>query len=87
MLKKFIKIFYFLFFIAFLASISIFYFSDKNINATNKSRTFYLFNQSVAATNLPLLSNDTKDIIEYKDDIELYKKNKKNYKFFDLIKN
>ena len=29
--------------------------------------------------------NDTRNIIEYRNDIEVYRKNKKNYKFWDLI--
>ena len=36
--------------------------------------------------NLPLLENDTKDIIEYRNDIEVYKKKRKNYNFWDLIR-
>ena len=36
--------------------------------------------------NLPLLTNDTNNIIEYLDVVEIYKKKKKKYSFFDLIK-
>jgi hypothetical protein len=35
--------------------------------------------------NLPLLKNDTSDIIQYKNDVEIYKKEKKNYIFWDLL--
>ena len=46
---------------------------------------FYLVDLSNDIQNLPLLKNDTGDIIEYRNDIEIYRKNKKNYKFWDLI--
>jgi hypothetical protein len=36
-------------------------------------------------TNLPLLKNDTSDIIQYKNDVEVFKKKKKNYTFWDLL--
>ena len=35
--------------------------------------------------NLPLLKNDTHDIIEYRNDVEIYIKKKKNYSFWSLI--
>ena len=35
--------------------------------------------------DLPLLINDTDNIIEYKDDTEVYKKKKKKYFFWELI--
>ena len=35
--------------------------------------------------NLPLLKNDTSDIIQYKNDVEIYKKEKKNYIFWNLL--
>ena len=38
------------------------------------------------ADEKPILKNDTANIIEYSDDIELYKKRKKKYTFWDLIK-
>ena len=64
-----------------------FYFSDQNIKSINKSRALYpsILNEDVQ--NLTLLKSDTQNIIEYKDDVEVYKKKKKNYTFWDLIKN
>ena len=35
---------------------------------------------------LLLLKNNTNNIIEYRNDIEVYKKKRKNYKFWDLIR-
>ena len=62
-----------------------FYFSDQNIRETNKSRSLYSFELNRETQNLPLLKNDTNNIIEYMDDVEVYKKKKKKYTFWDLI--
>ena len=87
MLKKLIKIVNFVFFLIFIFSITNFYFSERNIILTNKSRSVYAAEENNDVLNLPLLENDTQDAIEYTDDVEIYKKNKKKYKFFELIKN
>ena len=86
MSKKIRNIFYLLSFFIFIVLITIFYFSDQNVVKTNKSRTFYSVKLNEKISNLPLLKNDTSDIIEYRNDIEAYKKNKKTYIFWDLIK-
>ena len=86
MSKKIRNIFYLLSFFIFIVLTTIFYFSDKNVVKTNKSRTFYSVKLNEKTSNLPLLKNDTSDIIEYRNDIEAYKKNKKTYIFWDLIK-
>ena len=86
MSKKIRNIFYFLSFFIFIVLTTIFYFSEQNVVKTNKSRTFYSVKLNEKTSNLPLLKNDTSDIIEYRNDIEVYKKNKKTYIFWDLIK-
>ena len=53
---------------------------------TNKSRSLYSLKIYNDIENLPLLKNNTSNIIEYSDDIETYRKRKKNYKFWDLLK-
>ena len=85
MLKKIINIFCLVSFFIFIILITRFYFSDQNIRETNKSRSLYSAKLINNAQNLPLLKNDTDDIIEYIDDIEIYKKKKKKYTFWDLI--
>ena len=87
MIKKIKNIFYLISFFIFIFLTTNFYFSDQNISSTNKSRVFYLYKLNNDAKNLTLLKNDTSDIIEYRNDIEVYKKKKKNYTFWDLIKN
>jgi len=84
MLKKIKNIFYLASFLIFIILMTRFYFSDQNIKETNKSRAFY--SVKLNTQNLPLLKNDTNNIIEYINDIEAYKKKKKKYTFWDLIK-
>ena len=86
MLKNFKNIFYLASFFIFIILTTRFYFSDQNIRETNKSRSFYSAELSNNTQNLPLLKNDTKNIIEYSNDVEVYKKKKKKYTFFGLIK-
>ena len=82
MLKKIKSIFYLLIFVVFLGLIVSFYFSEKNIINTNKIRSIYSVKLNTAE-GLPILKNDTSNIIEYSDDIELYKKRKKNFLGFN----
>jgi len=85
MLKKIINIFYLASFLIFIILTVRFYFSDQNIRETNKSRSFYSVKINNNTQNLPLLKNDTNNIIEYINDVEVYKKNKKKFTFWDLI--
>ena len=85
MFKKVINLFFLLLFL-FLTILTItFYFSDENIRKTNKFRSLYSINLNKMINNLPLLKNDTSDIVQYKNDVEIYKKKKKNYIFWDLL--
>jgi len=72
-------------FILFFILISFFYFSEENIRKINKSRLF-LLNKEENNYDLPVLSSDTDNIIIYSNEVENYKKKKKKYNFFDLIK-
>jgi len=85
MLKKIKNIFYFASFFIFIILTTRFYFSEQNIRETNKSRSFYSVKLNDNTQNLPLLKNDTNNIIEYINDIEIYKKNKKKFTFWNLI--
>ena len=86
MLKNIKYIFFLLSISIFLILIGIFYFSEENIKAMNKSRALFLNNINVDIQNLPFLKNDTDNIVEYTDDLEIFKKKRKKYKFFDLLK-
>ena len=85
MFKKVINLFSLLLFFIFTILTITFYFSDENIRKTNKFRSLYSINLNKMINNLPLLKNDTSDIIQYKNDVEIYKKEKKNYIFWDLL--
>ena len=85
MFKKVINLFFLLLFFIFTILTITFYFSDENIRKTNKFRSLYSINLNKMINNLPLLKNDTSDIIQYKNDVEIYKKKKKHYIFWDLL--
>ena len=80
MLKKIKYTFYIISFLLYVILITNFYFSDQNIRATNKSRSSYLVKINNDTINIPLLKDDTSNIIEYRNDIEIYKKKKKKKK-------
>ena len=86
MSRKIKNIFYLGSFFIFIILTIIFYFSDQNIRETNKSRSFYSVELDNNTQNLPLLKNDTNNIIKYLNDVEVYRKKKKKFSFFDLIK-
>ena len=87
MLRRIKNIIYLLSFFIFIFFTSNFYFSEHNVKKINKSRSIYINQSDHNLKNIPLLKNDTKNIVEYKDDIEVYKKKKKNYIFWNLIEN
>ena len=77
--------------IALLISLSIFtfftinyYFSEENIIYINKSRSSYAL---TSYGSLPLLENDTDNILIYKDGIQEFKEKRKKRFWEDLISN
>ena len=69
----------------FIIMVVFFYFSEKNIKFINKSRLQQYSEKSVNTVKLPLLKNDTNNIIEYNTDSNDVNKKKKYNIFFDLI--
>ena len=63
------------------------YFSEENVIFTNKSRTSYSLMASKSIENLPVLKNDTNNIIIYKNDLEKFKKKIKKRFWEKLISN
>ena len=61
------------------------YFSDENVIFTNKSRSSYALQVNIDNKNLPILKNDTNNIIIYKNDLEEFKKKRKKRFWEDLI--
>jgi len=74
-----LTIFFFIFFVI------KFYLSENNIKWSNKVVLQYQNILDKKLINLPIIKDDTNDIIEYTREIEDFK-NKKQRKFWDLIK-
>ena len=62
-----------------------FYLSENNIKLSNKVMLQYQNELDRKFNNLPIIKDDTNDIIEYTNEIEEFK-NKKQRKFWDLLK-
>ena len=62
-----------------------FYLSENNFNRSNKVIFQYQKELDKNFNNLPIIKNDTNNIIEYTNEIEEFK-NKKQRKFWDLLK-
>ena len=74
-----LTIFFFIFFVI------KFYLSENNIKKSNKVIIQYQNKIDKKFNNLPIIKSDTNNIIEYTNEIEKFK-NKKQRKFWDLIK-
>ena len=74
-----LTIFFFIFFVM------KFYLSENNIKWSNKVVLQYQNTLNKKFINLPIIKDDTNDIIEYTSEIEDFK-NKKQRKFWDLLK-
>ena len=74
-----LTIFFFIFFVI------KFYLSENNIKRSNKIIFQYQNELDKKFNNLPIIKNDTNDIIEYTNEIEIFK-NKKQRKFWELLK-
>ena len=62
-----------------------YYFSDENIKKSYRSQKNIDEKIKIYAKNLPILENDTKDIIEYVKQTD--KKKKKKFNFWKLLEN
>ena len=79
------RIFYSLSTIIFIIFIVIFYFSEDNKINTNKIRSIHLAKIKENLNQLPILLNDTKNIIEYTNNSDKPKNSKTKRKFWELI--
>ena len=85
MLKE-VKYVFYLLIIFFSIFFSIkFYLSENNIKRSNKVILQHQNELDNTFSDLPIIKNDTNDIIEYTKEIEEFK-NKKQRKFWDLLK-
>ena len=62
-----------------------FYLSENNIKRSNKVLLQYQNELDKKFNNLPIIKDDTNDIIEYTNEIEKFK-NKKSRKYWELLK-
>ena len=84
MIKKILNTFFLIFIFTFIFLIVKYYLSEKNIIFTNKSRSSYSVKINEDINNLPVLKNDTDNIIFYKDDLEKFK-NKRKKRFWEKL--
>ena len=85
MFNKIKSIIYFSILVIFFISISLYYFSDSNKNRIIKNRKNLSSNMDIILKNLPILKNDTNNIMIYETTETENKKIKKRY-FWDLLK-
>ena len=85
MFNKIKSIIYFSLLVIFFISISLYYFSDSNKNRIIKNRKNLSSNMDIILKNLPILKNDTNNIMSYETTETENKKIKKRY-FWDLLK-
>ena len=81
------NVFFVVIFFTFLFLITKYYFSEKNKTLTNKSRSSYEFILNNGKKDLPVLKNDTNNVIVYVKDLENYKKKRKKRFWEKLISN
>ncbi len=87
MYKKIKYIFFLIIFFSFIFFVTKYYFSEQNIIFTNKSRSLYLTTISLDRNNLPVLENDTSNIIIHINDLENFNNKRKKRFWEDLISN
>ena len=85
MRKKIKNTFSLLFFLTFIFFTVKYYFSEKNILIVNKSRSTYALNLIKEQDNIPVLKNDTNNIIVYKNELEVFNKKRKKRIWEKLI--
>ena len=87
MFKKIINIFFLISFFTFIFLVTKHYFSEQNLIFTNKSRSSYSLMLNKYENYLPLLKNDTNNVIIYKNELEEFKNKRKKRPWEELISN
>jgi len=87
MYKRIKNAFFLIIFFIFIFLISKYYFSEQNIVFINQSRSSYETSFDNDKNNLPVLTNDTNNIIIYVSDLENFKNNRKKRFWEKLISN
>ena len=85
MLKKIVNIFFLISLFTFMFLVTKHYFSEQNLIFTNKSRSSYSLTLNKYGSNLPLLKNDTNNVIIYNNELEEFKNKRKKRPWEKLI--
>lgn len=85
MFKEIYKVIYFIIILLFIYLLFTIYFSEENIKKIKKNRVNIENSFKDYLSNLPILENDTNDVIIYNSSEFLEKKIKKR-KFWELLK-
>ena len=85
MFKEIYKVIYFIIILLFIYLMFVIYFSEENIKKIKKNRVNIENSFNDYLSNLPILENDTNDVIIYNSSEFLEKKIKKR-KFWELLK-
>ena len=85
MLKEIKYLIFIIIILLFLFFTGKYYFSDENIKKSYRSQKNIDEKIKIYAKNLPILENDTNDIIEYVKQTD--KKKKKKFNFWKLLEN
>ena len=85
MLKEIKYLIFIVIILLFLFLTGRYYFSDENIKKSYRSQKNIEEKIKVYAKNLPILENDTNDVIEYVKQTD--KKKKKKFNFWKLLEN
>ena len=86
-MNKVLNIFMILFVVLFILSIIRYYSSNKNIDEKNFNRLNIDQILKKRISNLPVLVNDTNNVIEFNNSLESDKNNEKERSFWNLLKN
>ena len=85
MFKKIANIFFLISLFSFMFLVTKHYFSEQNLIFTNKSRSSYSLMLNKYENNLPLLKNDTNNVIIYNNELEEFKNKRKERPWEKLI--
>ena len=85
MFRKIKNMLFLIIFSIFIFLVTKHYFSDENVIFTNKSRSSYALQVNIDNKSLPILKNDTNNIIIYKNDVEEFTKKRKKRFWEKLI--
>ena len=85
-MKKFFDIFFLLLVLIFFLSTYRFYSSENNIDIKNFNRKNINDIINTKISNLPILRNDTNNVIEFNDGFSNETKNEKKRSFWNLLK-